>query len=166
MFCIIQPLLRKKPPNPGDYKRYEVSSMSVMNQDGSNKRTCWGYYPDYEAGRFERDHRECYKVSIHESRREGGRIEKKQCVITTLGYYDLADGFSLYDYIDSGIRRAAEVFGADYETLYDLVERKVQPLADELAKEFQQSEEYKARRQRKKLQEDYQKAKKAFGEKV
>lgn len=163
MFCVIQTLQRKKGNPYGEYRRYEVQSMGIQFPDGTSK-THYSYYPDYEAGRFERPHREAYRISIHESRREGGKIVKKQCAIATVGYYDLADGFGLYDYINSGIERAAGVFGVDYNTLYSLVENKVQPLADKIVKEFHKSEEYKAKRQREKVEKAHQKAKKKFGE--
>lgn len=163
MFCVIQTLQRKKGNPFGDYRKYEVSSMTIGFPGGTSK-THYSYYPDYEAGRFERPHRETYRISIHESRREGGKVVKKQCAIATIGYYDFADGFSLYDYIDSGIKRAVSVFGGDYEALYSLVESKVQPLGDKIKREFQKSEEYKARRQREKVDKAHQKAKKKFGE--
>lgn len=163
MFCVIQTLQRKKSNPYGDYKKYEVSSITIKFSDGASK-TQYSYYPDYEAGRFERPHRESYRISIHESRREAGKVVKKQCAIATIGYYALADGFGLYDYIDSGISRAADVFGVDYKILFSLVERKVQPLAGKIQKEFRKSEEYKARRQREKVEKAHQKAKKKFGE--
>lgn len=163
MFCVIQTLQRKKSGVCGDYREYEVSSMTIQFPDGTSK-THYSYYPNYEAGKFERPHTESYKISIHESRREGGKVVKKQCSIATIGYYAFADGWALYDYIDRGITKAAEVFGADYETLYAMVERKVQPLVDKIQKEFRKSEEYKARRQREKVEQAHRKAKKKFGE--
>lgn len=163
MFCVIQTLQRKKNNPYGDYKKYEVSSMTIKFPDGTSK-TKYSYYPDYEAGRFERPCREAYRISIHESRRESGKVVKKQCAIATIGYYDFAAWFCLYDYIDSGISRAVDVFGVDYEVLFSLVERKVQPLGDKIQKEFHRSEEYRARRQREKVEKAHQAAKKKFGE--
>lgn len=163
MFCVVQALQRKKENAYGDYREYEVSSITIQFQDGTSK-THYSYYPNYKAGRFERPHREAYRIGIHESRREGGKVVKKQCAIATIGYYDFADRFSPYDYIDSGINRAADVFGVDYETLFSLVEQKVQPLADKIKREFHKSEEYKACRQREKVEKAHQKAKKKFGE--
>lgn len=161
MFCVVQTLERKKPNTGGEYREYEVQSMTIGFQDGSSK-THYSYYPKYEAGRFPRPHRECFKISIHESRRVGGKVVKKQCVVGTLGYYDLIQ-WGLYDYIDSGVNRAVDVFGAEYEVLYKLVEDKMEPIIDKIKKEFRRSEEYKARRQREKLEKAHQKAKKQFG---
>lgn len=162
MFCVVQTLQRKKVDIQGDYREYEVSSMDIQFQDGTSK-THYSYYPKYEAGRFDRPRMENYKISIHESRREDGKVVKKQCAIGTVGYYALAE-WGLYDYIDSGINRAVEMFGRDYEELYRLVEAKMQPIIDKVKREFHRSEEYKARRQREKLEKAYQKAKKQFGE--
>lgn len=161
MYCIVQVLKRKKPNPYGEYREYEVGSMTIQFQDGTSK-TKYSYYPKYESGRFERPHRESYKISIHESRRDGGKVVKKQCAIGTVGYYDLLQ-WCLYDYIDKGVGRAVEMFGVDYETLYKLVEDKMQPIIEKITKEFHRSEEYKAERQRKKLEKAYQRAKKQFG---
>ena len=162
MYCVVQAIQRKKPNPYGDYREYEVSSMSIQFQGGSTK-THYSYYPRYEAGRFDRPHRESYKISIHESRREAGKVVKRQCAVGTIGYYELVE-WGLYDYIDKGINHAVEVFGVDYETLYGIVETKMQPIMDKVKREFHRSEEYKARRQREKLEKAHQKAKKQFGE--
>lgn len=161
MYCVVQVIQRKKPDQHGAYREYAVSSMTIQFPDGSSK-THYSYYPDYEKGRFERPHRESYKISIHESRRENGMVVKKQCVIGTVGYYDLVQ-WGLFDYIDSGVNRAVDMFGADYEAVYQLVETKMQPIIDKIKKEFHKSEEYKAEQQRQKIEKAHQKAKKQFG---
>lgn len=116
MYVVVQTIQRKKPNKGGEYREYEVSSMSIQLPDGIVK-THYSYYPRYEAGRFDRPHLEAYKISIHESRRESGKVVKKQCVAGTIGYYALAE-WGLFDYIDRGINHAVDVFGVDYETLY------------------------------------------------
>ena len=163
MYVVVQTIQRKKPNKGGEYREYEVSSMSIQFQDGTAK-THHSYYPRYEAGRFDRPHLESYKISIHESRRENGKVVKKQCVVGTIDYYSLVE-WGLFDYIDRGISHAVDVFGADYETLYRMVEDKMQPIVDKVKREFHRSPEYKARRQREKLEKAHQKAKKQFGEK-
>ena len=57
-----------------------------------------------------------------------------------------------------------DMFGVEYEVLYKLVEDKMQPIIDKIKREFRRSEEYKARREREKLEKAHQKAKKQFGE--
>ena len=163
MYVVVQTIQRKKPNKGGEYREYEVSSMSIQFQD-STAKTHHSYYPRYEAGRFDRPHLESYKISIHESRRENGKVVKKQCVVGTIDYYSLVE-WGLFDYIDRGISHAVDVFGVDYETLYRMVENKMQPIVDKVKREFHRSPEYKARRQREKLEKAHQKAKKQFGEK-
>lgn len=162
MFCVVQTLQLKKPNTDGDLREYEVSSMTISGMNGDRTKTYYSYYPVSGCGRFERPHREAYRISIHESYRECGKVKKRQCSIGTVSYYSLIT-WGLYDYIDSGISRAVNVFGVDYDTLYKLVEDKMAPIIDRITKEYHKSEEYKARRQRDKLQKAYQKARAAFG---
>lgn len=164
MFCVVQVLYLKKPNTSGDFRDYEVSSTTICNLDGSPAKTYYSYYPTSGSERFDRPHREAFRISIHESYREGGKVKKKQCAVGTVGYYQLVE-WGLYDYIDAGINRAVEVFDADYDTLYDLVAAKMQPVIDRITREWHKSEEYKARRQREKVKKAYQRAKAAFGKK-
>ena len=164
MYCVIQVLQRKKPDLHGAYREYKVSSSSICKLDGTIIKTHYSYDPDYNKGRFERLHRESYKISIHESHRENGKVVKKQCVVGTIGYYELMEGL-LFDYVEDGIQRAADVFNADFEYLYQMVEDKMQPVIDRINKEFQESEEYKAEEERKQLKKVYLETKKQFAEK-
>ena len=161
MYCVVQTIERKKANPHGAYRKYKVQSMSTGSTDGTHMKTHYFYEPDYNAGRFERPRKESFKISIHESRREGSRIFKKQCVIGTVGYYDLLR-FSLFECIDNGIKRAAAVFGAGYKELYRLVENKMQPVIDKIEKEFRETEEYQAEEQRRRLEKAHQEAKKRF----
>jgi len=161
---VVQTIKRKKPDTHGDYREYEVSNGTIRYPDGEEK-TYYSHYPNYEAGRFDRPHLEAYRISVHESRREGKKVIKKQCAVATIGYYDLAGDWGLYDYINSGVNRAAEMFGVDYEVIYQLVESKVLPLTDKIKKEFHKTEEYKVRRLRDKQTADYEKAKAQFAKK-
>lgn len=63
MFCVIQTLQRKKGNPYGEYRKYEVQSTGIQFPDGTSK-THYSYYPDYEAGRFERPRREAYHEAI------------------------------------------------------------------------------------------------------
>lgn len=163
MFVVIQEIQLKKPNTYGAYREYEVTSTSFSIS--GNSITRYSYYPAYDKGRFERPHMEAYKISIHESRRENGAVKKKQCVIGTIGYYALADKFGLFDYMEKGLKRAAEVFDSDFNTLYDLTAAKLNPLAEQIQQEFKKTEEYKAIYQREKVKKEYIKAKAAFAQK-
>lgn len=161
MFCVVQEIQLKR-PSLGDYKEYKVMSTS-FTIDGTT-RTHYSWYPNHEAGRFERPCRTSYRISIHESYRKNGRVKKKQCVVGSISYYSLIE-FGLYDSIDTGLKHAAELFHADYDTLYDLVENKMDPILERIRQEFQQTEEYKVVQERDALQKRHAEAKRTFEKK-
>lgn len=163
MFVVVQEIKLKKPNPPGHWKKYEVTSSTFSSPSGG-AQTYYSYYPDYSAGQFERPHQEAYKISIHQSYREGGKVKKRQCAIGTIRYYDAVPsiGIGLYDCTDSGISRAVKAFGVDYDTLYKMVEDKMNPIMERICREYRKTEEYKARRAYEKLQKAYEKAKKSF----
>jgi hypothetical protein len=161
MFVAIQKIQLKK-PSKGNHKKYEVTSTTWTS--GGVTKTHYSYYPDYDAGYFERPHREAYKISLHQSYRENGKVKTKQCVLGTIGYYALAEDWGLYDYVSSGLDRAAKMF-SDTDNLYDLVEAKMKPIQDKIKREYHKTEEYKTVRERQRVQKAYQKAKAAFAKK-
>lgn len=161
MYCVVQKIQLKKPNLYGEYREYEVQATTITA--GGQTKTYYSYYPRYEAGRFDRPHREAYKITVCISRRESGKVKKTQYSIGTVGYYDLAGG-CLYDYIDRGVERAAQVMGMEYEAVYKLVEDKVEPIRQRVKEEFQATEEYQAASRRQELLEAYRKAKAAFVE--
>lgn len=162
MFVAIQKTMLKKPNQNGAYREYEVTT-STNYIPNSERKTSYSYYPKYDAGRFDRPHREAYKVSLHHNFRENGKVKTKQCVLCTADYYCLADGFfCLYDWADSKITKAASLFEVDVDTIYDMVNKKLDTLQNEIIKDFQRSEEYKEVKRRKDVQAKYQIAKAAF----
>jgi hypothetical protein len=164
MFVVIQEIQLKKPNAYGVYKEFEVSS-TTFSFSGVTK-THYSYYPKSDCGRFDRPHREAYKISIHQSYRESGKVKKKQCVIATIGYYALAEEtWSLYDLMQSGINHAIAMFEESEDTIYDLVESKISPVRDRIRKEYHKTEEYKTDKERDKVQKKYQKVKTAFAKK-
>jgi len=164
MFVVIQKLQLKKSSRPGAYKEYKVDTMTISFPGSGVSKTSYLYNPDYDAGHFERPHREAYKISIHQSYRENGKVKKIQCVIGTIGYYTFAEGWGLYDCMESGLDRAAKIFGSP-DGLYELVESKIAPLRKQIQREYHKSEEYKADKERKKVQKEYQKSKADFAKK-
>ncbi len=123
----------------------------------------YGYYPVCSAGRFERPHREAFRVSVHFSYRQDGKPKKRQYSLCTVSWYDFATGcFTLYDWAGSRIERVAEAESVDIDHIYDIVEKKISPLKKEIQKQFHKSEECKAEKAREKLLKYYQKRKKEF----
>lgn len=140
MFCVIQEIQTKKENKNGYYKELQVEymEMSVCGKDESH------YYYNYGGGRFERSIKKAYRISIHQSYRENGKVKKKQYVICTAGYYDIADGwFSLYEWGGSRIQNAAKGLNCSENILYDLINAKLEPLVEAIQEEFHQTEEYR-----------------------
>lgn len=162
MFIAIQEIQRKKVNKYGAYKEFTVNPL-FFTINGMTK-TRYSYNPKYDSGRFERPHREAYKISVHQSYREDGRVKTKQCVLGTIGYYDLAEDCPLYDYIASGLGHATKMF-VGTENLYDLVEAKIAPIKKRLQREYHKTEEYKTIQERVLIQKQHQDAKTAFAKK-
>lgn len=141
MFCVIQEIEVKTAPL-GEPKRIEVYE-SRWKIDG--QEFCSYEYRN-SAERFDRPARKSYRISIHESRRENGKVRKKQTVVCTVGYYDVVDyGGWIGDGIKGGLKAKADALGLSEGELSDMVYKKWQPIIDKILEEYQQSEEYKAR---------------------
>ena len=135
MFCVIQQVQLKNPNQYGAYREL------VAARDGwtvNGKPPLWRYR--YEGGRFDRPHLEAYKISIHQSYREGGKVRKRQYSIRTMSYYDIVE-YSLFDCADGAIGTVSKQLGIDPPALYALIESKLTPLRERLEADFHQSEE-------------------------
>lgn len=141
MFCVIQTIERKKTPEKGHCKEL-IATYHKVSYNGQDKSR-WSYSFSYD-NCFERTIRKAYKISIHHSYRENGAVKKKQFILATVGYYDIADGdFYLYDYCGSKIEEVAKQLNVEIESIYELVEEKLKPLEQQIKDEFMQTEEYK-----------------------
>ena len=120
--------------------------MSIQGQDESH------YWHHYSEECFERDIKKAYRITIHESYRENGKVKKKQFGICTVDYYDLAtDWFCLYDWGNSKIEIAAKELNCSEEEIYSLIEKKLEPIQERIIEEFQQTEEYKTHEEHEKI---------------
>ena len=148
MYCVIQEIQKKKKNKDGYPKelKSEYMQMSINGQDESH------YWHHYSEERFERDIKKAYRITIHESYRENGKVKKKQFGICTVDYYDLAtDWFCLYDWGNSKIETAAKELNCSEEELYTLIEKKLEPIQEQIIAEFQQTEEYKTHEEHEKI---------------
>lgn len=140
MFCVIQEIETKRPDKNG-YPRELISEYLAMSVNGQD---CGHYYYFYSQERFKRPVKPSYRISIHSSYRKNGKPRKRQYVICTVKYYELATGwFSLYDCGDARIQAAASELNADVDTIYNLIESKLEPLKAQIIAEFHETEEYK-----------------------
>ena len=157
MYCVIQEVMRKKPDRYGE----PLEIIAYQNQWRLDESKPFTWEWRYSEGRFERPHLEAYKVTLHQSYREGGRIRKRQYPVCTLGYYDVVE-WSLFDCADGRITAAAKKIGVDSSALYDLIEARLEPLRERLTAEFHQSPEYMARQEHERIRADYQEAQEKF----
>ena len=159
MFCVIQELETKKPNKRGYSKELKLDFI----ESSMFGRYSWHYYSEE---RFERTIKKAYRICIHESYRDGGKVRKRQFTICTINYYDLAtDMFSLYDWGGSRIEVAAGALRVDEGYIYELIEKKLQPLQDRITSEFQQTEEFQVHQEHERITTIYAAKKVQFNEK-
>ena len=79
-------------------------------------------------------------------------MKKRQIGICTVDYYDLAtDWFCLYDWGGSKIEAATKELNCSEEEIYTLIEKKLEPIQEQIIAEFQQTEEYKTHEEHEKI---------------
>ncbi len=157
MYCVIQEIKVKKANSHGAYKELEVSELKWSCGDDYHCKYSYTY--SYE--RFERPIKKAYKVSIHHSYRENGKVKKKQWVLCTMNYYDIID-FGLYDCADHRIKALSEELKITEDEIYNMVLSKLNPLTEQIRTEFQETEEYKVSQQHRAIIDKYLQAKREF----
>lgn len=161
MFCVIQEIITKRENPPGFSKRLEVTHYTTYAEDGT-EQIKWGYVYSDEC--FERPVKKSYKVSVHQSYRDkDGKPRKKEFVLFTVKYYDLATGeFDTYNWDAEKIEKVAIILGVSEEEIYKAVESKIRPLELELQEEFQQTEESQTYRRNLRIVLEYERKKRQF----
>ncbi len=136
MFCVIQEIETQKVNKNGYSKELCSYSFSIQGIQ---------YYTySYSDERFERLIKKAYRISIHHSFRENGKVKKKQFVLCTVNYYDLAtDSFTIYDWCNEKINMVSEVLKESVDDIYELVQERIEPLTEQIQEEFAKTEEYK-----------------------
>jgi len=114
LFCVVQELPVKKQNKRGYPKRLEVYPETKMILDRV-ETTWWRYHFSEEC--FERSVKKSYKITVHKSYREGGKIKKIQAVIGTFNYYDLAEECIDPNTIAIGIQKAAKKLNVSNESI-------------------------------------------------
>jgi hypothetical protein len=159
MYCVIQELQLRKFNPYGAYKQLVVDT-NPFN---------WGIHPQYgyqkTGDRYERPIRTAYKISVHENKRIGGMVTKKQFVVTTTDYYTFATGwFALEEYNDK-ISDIAEKLQVDIGIIYHTIEAKTIPLEERIKAEFALTDEYRIVLEQNKIIDAYKEEKAAFARK-
>lgn len=132
MFCVIQKIKNKNPNQYGTHKEIIVTE-TTFGFVGQEQKTSYGY--TYSDERFERTILDAYKISIHHSYRENGKVKKKQWAICTISYYDLLE-YSLYDCASFKIEKVATETGMTEEQLYDMIHEKLDSIIEQIIDEF------------------------------
>lgn len=155
MYCVIQEIERKT-EDLGRPKELEVYSW--------NKGDKKFYSYRYSSERFIRPIKKAYKISIHKSYREDGKVKKKQYSITTMGYYDIYE-FPLEDFASRKIEDLARELGVTEEYIYKLIYKKLDPLYEQIREEYEQTEEYKTSQKHSEIIRKYNETKREFDKK-
>ena len=160
MYCVIQEVPLKKPDTHGEYKEITVDSYSFTINGNMIKK----YTYTKGGGQYERPVRKAYKISVHESYRENGRVRKRQTSICTIGYYDIIDwGGWIGDHCNLDAK--AESLGMTTEELTDMIYGKFQPLTDRVMEEYQQTEEYAAQKEHERILNEHRSREEKFNQK-
>ena len=125
MFCVIQEIITKRENPPGFSKRLEVTHYTTYAEDGT-EQIKWGYVYSDEC--FERPVKKSYKVSVHQSYRDkDGKPRKKEFVLFTVKYYDLATGeFDTYNWDAEKIEKVAtNLYGASVITYSSIARNRI-----------------------------------------
>ncbi|MFJ7840344.1 hypothetical protein ACIQXG_12865 [Lysinibacillus sphaericus] len=159
MFCVIQKIQKKKQDPYGTHKEIIVNE-TKFGFVGEEPKTSYGY--TYSDERFERPILDAYKISIHHSYRENGKVKKKQWVICTMGYYDFIDSWYGDHYIDHALKEKLNEMGIDEDTFHELINAKLEPLIEHIELEFQQTEEYRVKKEQEAILRAHREAEAAF----
>lgn len=158
MFCVIQEIATKKVP-AGNPKKIEVYEFLWSAEGKDHCEYKWRYSDE----RFERPIKPSYRISVHESYRENGKVKKKQTVICTTGYYEVVDwGDWPGDYVIGGLASKAEVLGLEENELADLIYTKWQAVVDRIWEEYKQTEECKAKEENRRIIREHDERASAF----
>ncbi|GAA0176774.1 hypothetical protein SH2C18_01340 [Clostridium sediminicola] len=158
MYCVIQKVQNKRANTDATFKELKVSETTTTIENDTIKR--YGFY--YTGERFEREKKDAYKISIHKSYREEGKIKKKQWVICTMKYYDITDGYTYIGDYTVGLEDKLQEIGITEEKLYEMIYKKLDSIIDEITEEYKKTEEYKTNKKHKDIIKIYNTNKKEF----
>lgn len=128
--------------------------------------------------KFTRPIKKAYRIILHESYREDGKIKKRQYVVATLNYYDIAESIEddLWDFEDTMYYHLLEKLDSiikkldipedekdDFtEDLYDSFALKIDPLFNQIEEEFFKTEECETFLKHKRIIQKYKDDKQKF----
>lgn len=128
MYCVVQKLTRKRPDPYGGYKEIKAYPLE-MSINGVEQVPIWRW--EWTGGRFERPHLEAYKISLHQSFREGGKVKKRQFSVCTMSWYNIIDVW-WGDCVLGGEDAIVEKTGLDAAEINRLIDAKLDPLRERI----------------------------------
>lgn len=158
MYCVIQEVRRKKQDRFGEPLEIVAYPLEV-SINGVPQVPIWRW--KYSEERHDRPHLEAYKITLHQSYREGGVVRKRQYSVCTMSYYNICESW-WGDCIVGGEKALAEKVGIDAAELYEIIERKLEPLRERLEADFHQSAEYITRQKHEQIIADHMTAQGKF----
>lgn len=160
VYCVIQEIELKKENEYGYRKELEAykSTWVINGIEG------WCYLYTMTGERFKRPIKKAYKISIHKSYREKGKVKKKQWSICTMSYYSIAEGETWIGnyFTTEGLKEKLRDIGITEEELERLVYIKLDSLIDKIQKDYKETEEYKTHKMHNDMINKYQKEKSKF----
>ena len=160
IYCVIQEVQLKSSPKGCNYKELET----YKTEWSSGEETLCKYGYRYTGECFERPIKKAYKISLHESYREDGKVKKRQWSVCTMSYYDLIE-FCLDDCAYGKIKRLSKELNISRDEIYNLIYIKLDPLVEKVEKEYHQTEEYKTQKKHQEIINKYLSEKYKFEEK-
>lgn len=161
MYCVIQKVVNKRPDPNGASKEIIVESERSFLAGVSRTKYTYRYSDE----KFERPIRDAYKVSIHKSYREDGKVKKRQWAICTIGHYEMVDVF-LEDLIREKLtRRKTKEMGAAKKDVLSMILAKLYPIQGKINATFMSSEESRVRREHNTIVLNHHREKRLFEEK-
>lgn len=160
MYCVIQEIENKKCNELGRFKNLEVGWTTI--KDYSTGEVTKRYSYKWTGGRFERPIRKAYRITIHESYREDGKVKKKQWSICTMGYYNLLELWPGDFIIQSKLNEKLQEMNITEDELWNMVYKKLDPIIKKVESEFHKTEEYKTHQKHTKIIDQYLKTKNEF----
>lgn len=141
MFVVIQEVQTRREQKCRTYERIEVTEYTI---NGIR------IFSHVRGGKmFKRPIKKAYKISVHHSYRENGKLNKKQWGIITISYYDLIEyGLSLF----YPTQWKLDEMGITEDDLYGMIYEKLNPIIERITEEFQQTEEYKVQQEQKNIE--------------
>lgn len=160
MYCAIQKLTRKRPDPYGGYKEIKAYPLE-MSINGVEQVPIWRW--EWTGGRFERPHLEAYKISLHQSFREGGKVKKRQFSVCTMSWYNIIDVW-WGDCVLGGEDAIVEKTGLDAAEINRLIDAKLDPLRERILAEYDKSPEHLAHLEHRRILDTHEKARARFCE--